>query len=172
MCIRDSLQFIQKKYSGSIITLERCFAGPALPDLFQFLRQSKPERESTLEKEVGQGNVTGKLIVERALNKSDEVCVEVIDLFLTFYGREVGNLGLTLLTLGGVYLVGGLSIALKEKLLEKDGVFLKEYFNHRMNHILEDVRVTLVNEPDLGLLGSFVEATRLYTGIDNIHDFE
>lgn len=32
------LKYIQNKYQG-IITLERCFAGPAIPDIYNFLRE-------------------------------------------------------------------------------------------------------------------------------------
>jgi glucokinase len=53
--------------------------------------------------------MTGKEIFEKARDKKDPICVETINLFLKFYGREVKNVALKSLSLGGIYIVGNIS---------------------------------------------------------------
>ena len=75
-------------------------------------------------------------------------------------------MGLRMLTYGGIYLVGGLSNGLVTEMKNQEGSFLKEYFNNRLENVLKDIPIVLVNIVELGLLGSYVEAVRLWQGID------
>ena len=47
-------------------------------------------------------------ITERALNGSDSVAVESVDMFLAILGQEAGANSLRVLAQGGVYLCGGI----------------------------------------------------------------
>lgn len=47
-------------------------------------------------------------ITKRALDASDAVAVETVDLFLAILGQEAGANGLRILAQGGVYLCGGI----------------------------------------------------------------
>ena len=44
------------------------------------------------------------------LEKTCPVCVETLDLWTAIYGAEAGNLALKVLSLGGVYVAGGIAI--------------------------------------------------------------
>jgi glucokinase len=53
-------------------------------------------------------------ITASALSGSDPVAVEVVDLFLSFLGSVAGNLALTAMAKGGVYIAGGIVPAMPE----------------------------------------------------------
>ena len=48
-------------------------------------------------------------ITKAALDGSDPLAVEAVDLFLAIIGAEAGYLGLRALATGGVYLCGGIT---------------------------------------------------------------
>jgi glucokinase len=52
--------------------------------------------------------LTPEEVTARAMARSDEACVEAVDLFLALLGGVAGNLALTLGARGGVYIGGGI----------------------------------------------------------------
>jgi glucokinase len=48
-------------------------------------------------------------ITKSALDKSDPLAVEAVDMFLAIIGAEAGYMGLRALASGGVYLCGGIT---------------------------------------------------------------
>jgi len=65
-------------------------------------------------------NITNKDIIQNGLNETCKICMEVIKLFQMIYGAAAGNVSLLTIPTGGVYLLGGLSLALEKNFLEKD----------------------------------------------------
>ena len=53
-------------------------------------------------------NVTFADITQRALDESDAVCVEALDIFCALLGTAAANLAVTLGALGGIYIGGGI----------------------------------------------------------------
>lgn len=78
---------------------ERALSGPGLENLHQALCEldgADGERLSAAE------------ITQRAQGGTDPRCVETIELFFSFLGTVAGNLALTLGSLGGLYIGGGI----------------------------------------------------------------
>jgi glucokinase len=95
------------------------------------------------------------------LAKTDPVAVQALDLVVSLYGAQAGNLALTGLATGGVYVAGGVAPKLIEKL--KDGTFIQAFLNkeERMQGLLKAMPVQVVVNANVGLLGSAVAAARL-----------
>ncbi len=93
----DLLSCLRKRYGH--VSAERVLSGGGLINLYQALCEIR----GVPVQEVEAADVT-----DRALAKSDAVCVQAVQLFSSFLGNVAGNLALTLGARGGVYVGGGI----------------------------------------------------------------
>ncbi len=96
-------------------------------------------------------------ITKSALDNSCPVCVEAVDLWVSVYGAEAGNLALKVLALGGVYVAGGIAVKILPKM--KDGRFFKTFMDKwHFANVLCDVPVSIVLNESAPLIGAAYEA--------------
>ena len=97
-----------------------------------------------------------------ALKKKDPLCIKVVEKFAEIYGVEVGNMALSVLPYGGIYLIGGVTMGITEHLLHSD-IFLNAFFQKgRQEKKLRKMPIFLVKkEIQVGLLGAEEQARRL-----------
>jgi glucokinase len=70
-----------------------------------------------------------------------------------FLGSQAGNLVLTLMATGGVYLGGGIPPKIASKFME--GSFVASYINKgRLSYIVKDTPVYLIKDSNAGLNGA------------------
>jgi glucokinase len=131
---------------------ERVISGPGLERIYRFFAQREPAREQRAVRDAV--DKEGAAAVSRhGLDKSDALCVEALDLFVGAYGATAGNLALTVLATGGVFIVGGIAPAIVEKLM--DGTFLAAFRDKgRMSEMMERMPVRVVMNDDVGLYGA------------------
>jgi glucokinase len=80
-------------------------------------------------------------------------CSEALDLFVSAYGAEAGNLALRSLATGGVFVGGGIAPKILPALT--DGRFLRAFREKgRFTALLERVPLYVILKPDAGLLGA------------------
>lgn len=102
-------------------------------------------------------------IIQRGLAKSDPICQEVLNFFITLYAKEISNFALNTLPYGGIYLVGGLTNCVAEYMLkDSESPFKSAYFSKgkTINNVLEKFPIYIVKEKESGLLGAFVKAQK------------
>ncbi|CAD7703316.1 unnamed protein product [Ostreobium quekettii] len=100
-------------------------------------------------------------ISREALDGSDPDAVAAVDLMLSIVGAEAGHMALRSLARGGVYIAGGITPKLLDRV--KTGV-MQEAFLHkgsRFHNLLKDITVSVVMQQDVGLLGARRFAIRL-----------
>ena len=98
-------------------------------------------------------------ISARGLDGSDPAAVEALDLFAAAYGAQAGNLALTALASGGVYVAGGIAPRLIAKLT--DGTFMRAFREKgELEAFLARAPVQVIMSPDAGLLGAAAVAAR------------
>ncbi len=91
-------------------------------------------------------------------SEKDKLCHMTLQIFTKFYARFVRDSCLNLLS-SDVYLVGGISIAIKPYLKK---YFMEEFLNNeRYKKILKKVNINLVKNLDIGLIGSAAVAGEL-----------
>lgn len=96
-------------------------------------------------------------ITKSALENTCPVCVEAVDLWVTVYGAEAGNLALKVLALGGVYVAGGIAVKILPKM--QDGRFFKTFMDKwHFTNVLCDVPVSIVLNESAPLIGAAYEA--------------
>ena len=92
-----------------------------------------------------------KVITEAALTSKDPGCVEALNMFISIFGA--GNLALTGITMGGVYLGAGIPPKILSKL--KEDIFMKVFTNKgRFKGFLEKISVKVVLNDKAALIGA------------------
>ena len=167
----ELLKYILTKYDIQRVSVERVVSGLGIISIYQFLRDRKIATESpaianavrTWEQEAGKSEKTvdpGALIGNAALEKSDRLSEQTMQLFIEAYGAEAGNLALKLLPYGGLYIAGG--IAPKILPLIQDGSFLTNFTQKgRMGSLLKEIPVYIILNQQVGLIGAALSASRL-----------
>ncbi|MDP5018069.1 glucokinase [Anabaena sp. UHCC 0187] len=165
------LKYIVDKYNIQRVSVERVVSGLGIPAIYQFLRDQQIATESpeiaqavrTWEQEAQTTEKTldpGAFIGSAALEKSDRLSEQTMQLFVEAYGAEAGNLALKLLPYGGLYIAGG--IAPKILPLMQNGSFLVNFTQKgRMGSLLAEIPVHIILNQQVGLIGAALSASRL-----------
>jgi len=91
------LQYCWRIYTH--VSAERLISGPGLETIYKALCH--------IDQVAQPDELTAAQIVERALKQNDALCLEVIDCFCGMLGTLASNVAVTLGTLGGIYIGGG-----------------------------------------------------------------
>ena len=84
-------------------------AGKGLVDIYRWLKASTKLSEPKWLSEKMKTMDPAKVISQTALEKKNRLCMKTVNMFVSILGAVAGNLALTGLTTGGVYLGGGIS---------------------------------------------------------------
>ena len=148
----DLLRFLQQKYNGRI-SYERVVSGMGLTNIYEFLREVRGVEEPTWLAERMAEEDPNAVITELALAEKSEICEKSLDMFVSVYGSEAGNLALKVLSVGGLYVGGGIAPRILEKL--KDGTFMKAFTDKgRLSQLLINMPVRIILESRAALLGA------------------
>lgn len=140
------------------VSYERILSGSGLVTLYQFIVEQQGNN-TTL-------NLTAEQISLSALQKTDPAAITAMHLFMQIYGAQAGNLALTTLPRGGIFIAGG--IAVKNLDLFEQGFFMQSFLaKGRMRGVLEQIPVYLINNPDVGLLGARLLAGKALYNVDH-----
>jgi glucokinase len=87
------------------------------------------------------------------------VCAEALELFVSLYGAQAGNLALTVMATGGVFVAGG--IAPKIRAMFERPAFLRAFTNKgRLTPLMKSIPVSLVLYDRVAMAGAAVSALR------------
>jgi glucokinase len=148
----DLLRFLMQKYNGRA-SFERVVSGQGLSNCYEFLRDVRGiEEPPSLAKRMTQEDPNA-VITELALAAKSEICEKALDMFVSAYGAEAGNLVLKVLSVGGLYVGGGIAPRILEKL--KDGTFMKAFIDKgRLSQLLVNIPVRIILESRTALIGA------------------
>jgi glucokinase len=149
----DLLRFLKQKYNGRV-SFERVVSGMGLTGIYEFLREVRGlEEPKWLAEKLAAVDDPNSVITEMALAARSEICEKALDMFVSAYGAEAGNLALKVLSVGGLYVGGGIAPRILEKL--KDGTFLKAFTDKgRLSQLLINMPVRVILESRTALLGA------------------
>jgi len=152
------LEYLMQRYEH--VSYERIVCGPGLVTLYEFLLDmgaatESPEMTRALESSEDPAAVIG----EAGTRGNDELASAAIDLFCEVYGAQAGNLALTTLARGGVYLAGGIAAKILPRL--KSGKFINAFNQKgRMGKITRQIPVQVITNSKAGLLGAALVAAQ------------
>ena len=135
------------------VSVERVLSGPGLFIIYCWLKFTGQETEPTwLEKKMNEDDPP-KVISEAALVEKQPLCVKALDLFVSILGAAAGNLALTGLTRGGIYLGGGIAPRILPKL--QKGPFMRAFVDKgRFSGLLSRIPVRVILNDRAALLGA------------------
>jgi len=153
-------QFLNQKYTH--VSYERLLSGEGLYNIYQFFLQICSSNAAIIEenKIIESHADKAKAISQQATAAPDGLAARSLALFFRIYGAQAGNLALTCLPAGGIYIAGG--IAGKNINHMKTSDFLS-CFNAkgRMQKLMEDIPVKVITTEISGLLGATNVALKL-----------
>ncbi|WP_019502340.1 glucokinase [Pseudanabaena sp. PCC 6802] len=160
----DLLQYLLQRHER--VSVERVVSGQGIVSIYQFLRDSQFATDEVgldaIVRDWEQGKQAlspAAAISQAGIEKRDRLAVQTMQMFVRAYGAEAGNLALKLLPYGGLYIAGG--VAAKILPLMEQGEFMMAFQQKgRMQPILKDVPVHIILNPEVGLIGSMLYATR------------
>jgi glucokinase len=135
------------------VSTERVVSGPGLRNIYRFLRDYRhmPENRDVAEA-MRQGDPSA-VVTRVALTGECPLCNQTLDLFVSVYGAEAGNVALRLLPTGGVYLGGGIAPKIIER-LKGPGFMLAFTAKGRLSPLLETIPVRVILNDRTALLGA------------------
>lgn len=146
------LKWLRNRYHEHV-SYERILSGPGIYTLYEFLAQSgfAPQPHSMLQ--IEEGKDRSAMVSECALKEGDPLCLETLRLFIEIYGAEAGNLALKSMSLGGVYIGGG--IAPKILPFITNDTFMRSFMSKgRFETMLEGMEVKVSLNQETALLGA------------------
>lgn len=154
----ELLRYFKTKYGH--VSLERILTGQGLTDIYTFLTSTcKSKDDKKIMKEMG--NADPAMVISQAAIKGEaKSCRTTLDMFVSILGAAAGNLALTGMTKGGVYLGGGIPPKILPKL--KEDIFFSSFTNKgRFKGLLEDMPVYVILNDAAALLGAASRAFEL-----------
>jgi glucokinase len=135
------------------VSWEHVLSGPGLHHIYLFLRDSGRGEEAPWLTEKMQATDPSAAITQAALDQTSPLCEQALQLFVTFYGAEAGNLALKLLATGGLFIGGGIAPKILPAL--KTGEFMNAFVaKGRLQPVLEKIPVRIVLNDRTALIGA------------------
>jgi glucokinase len=155
----ELLRFLYRHFGH--VSYERVLSGEGLFHIYQFVKESKRfgDEPEWLTKKMREEDPAA-VISDVARLKRNSLCVRALDLFASIYGAAAGNLALHVLSVGGIYLGGGIAPKIVWKL--KDRTFMKAFKDKgRYSNFLSGIPVKVIMNEKTALLGAAYHAMEL-----------
>ncbi|MDR4506500.1 MAG: glucokinase [Candidatus Scalindua sp.] len=149
--------YLQSHYPH--VSYERVLSGPGLVNIYQFLKDKgygtePPELRKRLDQE------DPSFVISSSGCRGDyELCVRSLEIFASILGAQAGNMVLTMLATGGIYIGGGIAANIYEKLAE--GITAEAYLRKgRLSYLVENTPLHVILDDHAALLGAASLASR------------
>jgi glucokinase len=147
---RALLEYLSQRQGR--VSVENLLSGQGLLTLYQFVAFYRGDSPSP--------DIVDPAGVTAAAESGQGLAQEAIRLFVEIYGAQAGNLALTCLAAGGVYVAGGVAPRIQSYMTE--GAFMEAFLAKApMHHLLARFPVHLVLDTSVGLKGATEVAGRL-----------
>lgn len=145
------------------VSLERILSGPGLVNIYSFLKDTGRFKEPRWLSERLRKQDPAVLIPETGLRRGNRLCAEALDLFVSVLGATAGNLALTGMAFGGVYLGGGIPPKILPAL--KQEFFLEAFTSKgRFRELMKQFPVQVILNERTALLGAAQGARQMLPG--------
>ncbi len=148
----ELLKYLTRRYGH--VSFERVCSGSFLPGIYEFLRDEGVHPEpSWLRDELTEAQDPTPVIVATALASKASICEAALDVFVQTLGTLAGNLAVTFLATGGIYLGGGIPPRILGRLQQPD--FLGAVADKgRFGDFCADLPVHVIMDPGAALRGA------------------
>jgi len=149
----DLLEDVKRRYGLARVSVERIVSGQGIVAIYEFLRDRGEFPEAVEVARAGSQGGDRAALIAQAAEQGDRLSNATLDLFISAYGAETGNLALKFLPYGGLYIAGG--IAAKNLARMQSDTFFSAYRQKgRVSPLLDSVPLYVILNPQVGLLGA------------------
>lgn len=136
------------------VSYERVVSGPGLLNIYRFLKDVRKLAEPAwLTERLSAADDRSAVISKAALANEAPICSEALNLFVSAYGAEAGNLALRAKSVRGLYIGGGIAPKIVAKL--NDGAFMRAFVDKgRYTDMLAAIPVHVVLNEQAALRGA------------------
>lgn len=155
---QDLVSFLLRQQAR--VCVEDLLSGRGLVNIYEYLANKYPTRVSeALEQSMKEGDAAA-VVGEAAVAGTDSLARQAVDLFVAVYGTQAGNYALSCMATDGVYIAGGVAVRI-QKIFSKE-IFLAAFHDKGpMRDLMQRIPVMLVLNPQVGLKGAALVASRL-----------
>ncbi|TFG38436.1 MAG: glucokinase [Syntrophobacterales bacterium] len=156
----DLLKYLQEKLRKRV-SIERVLSGPGIMNIYSFLRdRSYKEEPEALRAEIAAAPVPAAVVSGHGLSGKYSICSMTMDIFARLLGSQAGDVVLTYLSTGGLFLGGGIPPKVAAKLAEGETVeaFLQK---GRLSPLVEMTPLHIIKNDRTALLGAAAIAASL-----------
>jgi glucokinase len=156
----EELAFVQQLVrTRGRAEIESVLSGPGVENLYRFTHQNG-RRPPDCPVPVDSDENIASDVTASALGHRCPRCVDALNMFVSAYGAESGNLALRSMTTAGVYVGGGIAPKILPAL--KNGLFMKAFLaKPPMDEVLRRIPVKVILNPSAALIGASVKAALL-----------
>ena len=145
------LEFLRRRWDR--ISYERVLSGPGLRNIYEFFRDELGRQESQQIAAACRSEDPPTVISRAAMAGECPLCVESLNLFVAIYGAAAGNVALTMMATGGMYIGGGIAPKILSKL--KEPAFIEAFLDKgRMRPLLAAMPLRVILNVETALLGA------------------
>lgn len=152
------LRFLRTLYPR--VSYERVLSGPGLHNIFRFLDEGLHRPVARAVRARLQHEDPGAVIGAAGVAGTCPTCAAAVEMFVGIYGAQAGNLALTVMATGGVYIAGGIVVKLLSKIAT--GSFMRAFTaKGRYADLMAEIPVHVILNPKTGQLGAAQAACAL-----------
>lgn len=152
---------LRRRYAR--VSYERLLSGPGLVHLYRFLVEEEGRALAAGVAERMQTEEPAAVVGQAGVSGACPACAAAVDIFLSIYGAQAGNLALTVMSLGGVYVGGGIITRLLPRV--GHGAFMRAFVDKgRFAPLMDEIPVWIVLNPKASQIGAAQAALQLIRG--------
>ena len=172
-------EFVKNEYNLEHVTIENVCSGQGMVPIYKFLLKKEQEenginindidRDKILGEKVDKFNdykdkktrdILSNEITQKGVKNECHLSRKVIELFIEILADAASDLALLTLPTGGIYLLGGISVAI-EPFMKQSDLFMKYFIDKDHSFMLKNFPVYLVKSDNIGMIGACEAARRI-----------
>ena len=171
-------EFIKKEYNIQYVTIENICSGQGMVPIYKFLLEKEKEitNINNIDRDKNLGEKIDEFIDYRNKKVRDELSNEitqkgvkgecklsrkVIEFFIEILADAAGDLSLITIPSNGIYLLGGISVAIEPFIKQNKKIFMDSFINRDHSFLLESFPIYLIKNPNIGMIGASEAARRI-----------
>lgn len=148
------LAFLRRRHGGRV-SWERVVSGPGIESVYDFVVADGRVAPDPGTRAAMAAGDPAAVVAERARSGTDAAAEQTMEIFLSAFGAQAGNLALAFKSTGGVVVGGG--IAPRNLDAMRNGIFEAAFLDKgRLSHVVRSMPIRIVTATMAGIVGAAV----------------